>query len=171
MLPSARKTCVCWSFVGASFVAGVLAGVLGYMYGTRGAEDGGAVVNGGHVTGIGGVFFKSRDTQRLRAWYSEHLGIESGSHGVTFHWRESDKPNSSGFTVWSVFPEDTEYFGPGAQDLMINYRVKDLDVLLAKLRSQGVHEVREQEEYDYGRFAWILDADGHRVELWEPARD
>jgi catechol 2,3-dioxygenase-like lactoylglutathione lyase family enzyme len=121
------------------------------------------------VTGIGGVFFKADNPQRLRAWYREHLGVEAESEGVNFFWRNRDYPEQLGFTVWSVFPKDTDYFGAEEQDLMIDYRVRNLDALLEKLRAQGVHEVREREQYDYGQFAWILDGEGNRIELWEPA--
>lgn len=120
------------------------------------------------VTGIGGVFFKARDPEQLRAWYREHLGIDAGAQGVNFFWREADGGARFGRTVWSVFPNDTDYFGASGQSLMINYRVNDLNAVLAKLQKQGVKQVGKLEEYWYGRFAWILDGEGNRVELWEP---
>ena len=119
------------------------------------------------VTGIGGVFVKSDDPERLREWYREHLGITGDGPGASFYWRELND-TGLGFTVWSVFPRETEYFGPRDQDFMVNFRVRDLDTLLARLQSQGVQQVGEIQEYSYGRFAWIVDGDGHRVELWEP---
>jgi catechol 2,3-dioxygenase-like lactoylglutathione lyase family enzyme len=122
------------------------------------------------VTGIGGVFFKARDPERLRAWYREHLGVEADRPGVNFFWREAVDGGRFGRTVWSAFPADTRYFGPGDQDFMINYRVRDLDELLARLRQEGIAQVGKTEEYWYGRFAWVVDGEGNRVELWEPDR-
>ena len=120
------------------------------------------------VTGIGGVFFKANDPQQLSAWYRQHLGMTGDGPGISFFWREHADPALLGYTVWSVFPRDTAYFGPGEQDSMINYRVRHLDALLAKLELEGVQQVGEVEEYWYGRFAWIVDGEGNRVELWEP---
>ena len=120
------------------------------------------------VTGIGGVFFKARDPAELRAWYERHLDIGAAHQGVNFFWRDRDDASRFGLTVWSLFPRDTDYFGPGDQGFMINYRVADLETLLDRLREQGVSQVGEIEEYWYGRFAWILDGEGNRVELWEP---
>ena len=121
------------------------------------------------VTGIGGIFFKSDDPQRLRKWYREHFGIESeGESGAMFHWREADNPEQEGFTVWSAFPADTRYFDPSKASFMINYRVADLDWLLQQLRAEGVEVDPRVEEYEYGRFAWVMDPDGNRIELWEP---
>lgn len=121
------------------------------------------------VTGIGGVFFKAEDPARLKSWYREHLGIDSDTAGANFWWRLRGNPEQYGRTVWAVFPRDSEYFGHGEQQWMINYRVDDLGGLLARLGEQGVEQVGETEEYWFGRFAWIQDAEGNRVELWEPA--
>lgn len=148
------------------FVSGLVAGLVlaaAVAVALQGAHGG-----DGRVTGIGGVFFKAEDPEALRAWYREHLGIDSGRQGADFTWRHPDDPDRVGRTVWTIFPEDTEYFGPGDQELMINYRVDDLDALLGRIRDQGVEQVGEVEEYSYGRFAWVLDAEGNRVELWEP---
>lgn len=120
------------------------------------------------VTGIGGVFFKARDPDALRAWYRDHLGLEAGPQGTTFLWRHEDDPGTLGRTVWSVFPEDSDYFGPSGQRFMLNYRVADLDRALTALAAAGVTPVKEPEEYPYGRFAWVEDAEGNRIELWEP---
>jgi predicted enzyme related to lactoylglutathione lyase len=120
------------------------------------------------VTGIGGIFFKAKDAEKLRTWYREHLGIESsGDGGAMFEWRESDNPESKGLTIWSAFPHDTEYFGPSTSPFMINYRVADLDRLLEQLRASGV-QIDRIEEHEYGRFAWATDPEGNRFELWEP---
>ena len=117
-----------------------------------------------HVTGIGGIFFKARDPKKMAAWYREHLGINAEDGHADFAWREKDRPEEIGRTVWSIFPADTDYFGSGA---MINYRVSNLDRMLEQLRQRGV-TVEKIEDYDYGRFAWITDPEGNRIELWEP---
>lgn len=122
----------------------------------------------GRVTGIGGVFFRSRDTAATRDWYRDHLGIESDEYGANFRWRELDDPEHVGHTVWGPFSADTEYFGPKGAEFMVNYRVEDLAGLLKALAAQGVEIAGDVEELEYGRFAWIVDCDGRRVELWEP---
>jgi predicted enzyme related to lactoylglutathione lyase len=123
------------------------------------------------VTGIGGIVFKANDPKKLGAWYSEHLGIEQQSQeGATFKWREENHPEYVAYTVWSLFPDNTKYFDPGTAPFMINYRVKNLDKLLQQLRSNGVEVEDRIEEYEYGRFAWITDPEGNRIELWEPAK-
>ena len=119
------------------------------------------------VTGIGGIFFRVRDPERMAAWYRENLGICSEDGHADFIWSEKDGPEGSSRTVWSVFPADTDYFGPSGPAFMINYRVSDLDRMLAQLRQNGV-AVEKVEDYDYGRFAWITDPEGNRIELWEP---
>lgn len=123
------------------------------------------------VTGIGGIFFKARDPDALKAWYDARLGVTTDRQesGATFRWRDAEDPAREGFTVWSVFPADTQYFGESDQPFMINYRVDDLDGLLASLRAAGVEIAGEIEEYEYGRFAWVYDPEGNRIELWEPA--
>ena len=122
------------------------------------------------VTGIGGIFFKAQDPEKLKAWYHEHLGLEPDSEvgGVAFKWREADQPETIGRTVWSPFPADTKYFAPSQASFMINYRVVDLDRLLDQLRREGVEVDDRIEDYEYGRFAWITDEEGNRIELWEP---
>ena len=128
------------------------------------------------VTGIGGIFFKSTDTERLYRWYEKHLGItraQDGS-GAIFEWHEPDsiqnKEVQNGMTVWSIFPQETKYFNPSSSNFMINYRVEDLDALLQTLKEEGVEIDPHREDYDYGRFAWIMDPDGNRIELWEPTK-
>jgi predicted enzyme related to lactoylglutathione lyase len=122
------------------------------------------------VTSIGGIFFKAQDPQRLAVWYREHLGISSTDGHAEFEWREKDRPDQIGRTVWSLFPRDTDYFGPGSQTFMVNYRVTDLDGMIEQLHRGGV-TVEKTEDYSYGRFAWIVDPEGNRVELWEPKKD
>jgi predicted enzyme related to lactoylglutathione lyase len=121
------------------------------------------------VTGVGGIFIKAQKPDMLSAWYQNHLGMTpSPWSGVDFEWREKDSPETIGKTVWSLFPTNTEYFGPGPQQTMINYRVDDLDGLLRKLEAAGVEIDLHQQSDEYGRFAWIVDPEGNRVELWEP---
>lgn len=121
------------------------------------------------VTGIGGVFFKARDQKSLGEWYRRHLGIDvQGGGWAVFRWREHDDATRPGSTVWSVFPEDSDYFGAATQRAMINYRVADLDAVLAALRGEGVSVDDRVEETPEGRFGWITDPDGNRIELWQP---
>jgi len=119
------------------------------------------------VTGIGGVFLRSKDPKRLSAWYVEHLGMPATDWGVSFDWTDQVPPGT-GSTAWSTFPDDTKYFGEGAQRTMINYRVDDLDALLEQLQAAGVTIDPKRDDSDYGKFAWIVDCDGNRVELWQP---
>lgn len=123
------------------------------------------------VTGLGGVFFKSAHPEALKKWYKEHLEIDSGDHGAMFNWRFHDDPKKEGNTVWSIFPEDTAYFQPGNRDFMFNYRVENLVELLEVLKEEGVEIIGEVEEYPYGKFGWIMDPDGNKIELWEPLNE
>jgi len=122
------------------------------------------------VTGFGGVFFKARDPERLYRWYAKHLGVrrKPKEGGVTFLWRDA-QTGARGMTVWALFPHDTTYFDPSSAPFMLNYRVHDLDGLLAALRKAGV-KIEKAEDYPYGRFAWIMDPEGNRIELWEPPK-
>lgn len=151
-----------------SFGAFVLGGAVVGLF-ERWTDESPPVTGGEElVTGIGGIFFRSENAESSREWYRQYLGIGSEGQGVNFFWREAADPRLLGFTVWSVFPKDTQYFGPGVQEFMVNYRVRDLDELLGRLARQGVERAGEIEEYSYGRFAWIVDGEGRRVELWEP---
>jgi len=123
------------------------------------------------VTGIGGVFFKSRsDHKQLAAWYARHLGLKLEEWGgAILKWPE-DKAEDRGVTVWHVAEKDSKWFSPSESSFMINYRVDDLDELLAQLRRDDIAIVKGPESDDNGRFAWILDPDGNKVELWQPMR-
>ena len=124
----------------------------------------------GRVTGLGGVFFKSADPERLYAWYENHLGLKRGENGVAmFRWRDEAGENP-GTTIWSLFKKDTKYFAPSAAPFMLNYRVDDLDVLLEQLRAEGVWVDEKREDGEYGRFAWVMDPEGNRIELWQPPK-
>lgn len=120
------------------------------------------------VTGIGGIFFKTKDTEKTKAWYHKHLGIESDQYGGQFVWRDLDKPDKKCYTVWSPFNSDTKYFDPSEKPFMFNYRVENLEKLLEVLKEEGITVVGEIEKYDYGKFGWIMDLDGNKIELWEP---
>jgi len=122
------------------------------------------------VTGIGGIFFKARDPKALVRWYHRHLGIHIEEAVALFTWRSGRDGRAKGHTVWSIFPADTTYFGERGASFMINYRVKDLDAVLAVLRDEGVEADRKIEESEYGRFGWITDPEGNRIELWEPPK-
>ena len=123
------------------------------------------------VTGIGGVFFKADDPKKLYEWYEKHLGIaQTPGAGVMFQWREADNPEPEGMTIWSLFKKDTNYFDPSKSSFMINYRVDNLDALLEALKADGVEIDPKREDADYGRFAWIMDPEGNRIELWEPPK-
>jgi predicted enzyme related to lactoylglutathione lyase len=134
-----------------------------------GAADPGADAAHPGVTGLGGVFFKARDPEVLRAWYREHLGIQPAADGsVMFQWREMDDAARVGATVWGPFDDDTTYFEPSDRPYMFNFRVRDLDALLARLRDAGVAVDDRVDDYPYGRFGWCMDPEGNRLELWEP---
>lgn len=117
------------------------------------------------VTGLGGVFFKSEDPKKLSAWYKDHLGIE----GI-FKWKATDHPEGQepAQTIWSPFKQDTGYFAPSDKPFMFNYRVENLEALLLALKDEGVTVVGEVEEHPYGKFGWIMDPEGNKIELWEP---
>lgn len=121
------------------------------------------------VTGIGGIFFKSPDPQALGQWYRTHLGIDvSEWGGAAFEWKNADNPSGTGTTVWSPFKADTTYFAPSTASFMVNYRVADLHALLAVLRTEGVNVVDKVDESEHGKFGWVIDPDGNKIELWEP---
>ena len=135
-------------------------------------EPGGSTAKGTEVqiepvTGIGGVFFKVKDPKGMTAWYRTNLGIQSRGGYADFTWREKDHPEEIGHTAWRIFPTNTTYFGQSSSSLMINYRVPNLDRMLEQLRRNGV-KIEKVEDYDYGRWAWITDPEGSRIELWEP---
>lgn len=121
------------------------------------------------VTGIGGVFFKCKDPKAMNAWYKTHLGMDTNDYGFGFEWREEADPEKKGTTQWSAFPETTKYFEPSSKEFMINYRVHNLEALIVQLKEEGVTILDEMETYDYGKFVHILDAEGNKIELWEPA--
>jgi lactoylglutathione lyase len=121
------------------------------------------------VTGIGGIFFKCDDPQRMNEWYAEHLGLPAGAYGATFEWRPVDNPAQTGSTTWCTFPQDADQFHPSAKPFMINYRVANLVELVAELRAGGVTVLDAIADSAYGKFVHVLDPEGNIIELWEPA--
>lgn len=118
------------------------------------------------VTGIGGVFFKTEDPKATKEWYNKHLGLNTDDYGCTFWWK--DKQGNDATTQWSPFKNDTSYFEPSKKEFMVNFRVHNLKELLNNLKNDGVTIVGEMQEYEYGKFGWILDHEGNKIELWEP---
>ncbi|GHN00359.1 glyoxalase [Cytophagales bacterium WSM2-2] len=125
------------------------------------------------VTGLGGVFFKSDDAKKLREWYGKHLGLPVTEWGATFEWIDPDHKDAKtpATTAWSTFAKDTKYFEPSQKPFMFNYRVENLVELLKVLKEEGVEIVGEIQEFSYGKFGWILDPEGNKIELWEPKDD
>jgi len=124
------------------------------------------------VTGLGGLFFKAKDPKAMYEWYEKHLGIQREPHGggAEFHWREADDAQRTGITVWSIFPQDTKYFDPSSASFMMNFRVENLHALLAALKAEGVIVDPKVDESEFGKFAWVTDPEGNRIELWEPPK-
>jgi predicted enzyme related to lactoylglutathione lyase len=120
------------------------------------------------VTGIGGIFFKCKDPNATKDWYSKHLGLETNEYGSSFEFRNAHKPEEINYLQWSPFSDDTQYFNPSDREFMVNYRVQNLVGLVEQLKEAGVTIVDEIEEYSYGKFVHIMDADGNKLELWEP---
>lgn len=120
------------------------------------------------VVGIGGVFFKAKDPKALSAWYRDHLGFDLSEWGGAVF--EANGSNNDAKTAWSLFPADSTYFAPSTQPFMINYRVDDLHALLAALREEGCDVDAKVDDSEYGKFGWVMDPEGNRVELWEPPK-
>ncbi|MDM9630200.1 VOC family protein [Robiginitalea aurantiaca] len=121
------------------------------------------------VTGLGGFFFKTADPKKTKEWYRKHLGIPAGDYGWSFLWQDAD--GNPGRTEWSPMKEDTPYFKPSEKQFMMNFRVADLEGLLAVLKEEGVEIIGEMETYSYGKFGWIMDPEGNKIELWEPREE
>lgn len=123
------------------------------------------------VTGIGGIFFKANDPEKLAAWYQKHLGLDIQDFGGAMFRENEGAPEGvkrEAYTLWSPFPADTEYFAPSDKPFMINFRVADLDALLVQLRSAGVKVDERTDKSEFGYFGWAMDPEGNRIELWEP---
>jgi predicted enzyme related to lactoylglutathione lyase len=120
------------------------------------------------VTGIGGIFFKSKDPKAAMEWYGKNLGMNINDYGSTFEVRNAARPEETDYLQWTPFAQGTDYFEPSKKEFMINYRVQNLEGLVKKLKANGVTIVDKIETYDYGKFIHIMDADGNKIELWEP---
>ncbi|MFZ6800534.1 VOC family protein [Undibacterium sp. Di24W] len=121
------------------------------------------------VTGIGGIFFKAKDAPAMHAWYKKHLGIDVQTWGgAAFDWTNEDGKPVAGTTAWSINPQESDYFAPSSAPFMINYRVQDLHALVKLLKEEGCNVLDKIDESEYGKFAWVIDPEGNKVELWEP---
>ena len=121
------------------------------------------------VTGIGGIFFHAKDAVALRAWYQEHLGVDVQEWGgTTFTWTDDAGNPSGGMTVWSIGAADGKHFAPSTSSFMVNYRVADLTALLKALREEGCQVLEKTDDSEFGKFGWVMDPEGNKVELWEP---
>lgn len=132
----------------------------------HGASPAGPSSDGARATSIGGVFFKCREPEKIRAWYARHLGLRTDAYGTSFAWKQWDG-RQKGFTAWSPFPPDTNYFAPSDKDFMFNYRVVHIEELVTRLREEGVTVLDQIEAYPYGKFVHILDPENNKIELWE----
>jgi predicted enzyme related to lactoylglutathione lyase len=120
------------------------------------------------VTGIGGIFFKAQDAPALKAWYQQHLGIDVQPWGAAFPWTDGEGKPVAGTTAWSIAPASSGQFAPSTATFMVNYRVDDLHALVKALREEGCNVLEKIDESEYGKFAWVIDPEGNKVELWEP---
>ena len=122
------------------------------------------------VTGIGGLFFKCKDPKKIKEWYGKHLGLPVDDYGASFRWIDAQNPEAKvhALTAWSPFKDDTPYFQPSEKPFMFNYRVENLVELLEVLKKEGVQVVGAMEEFSYGKFGWVMDPEGNKIELWEP---
>jgi predicted enzyme related to lactoylglutathione lyase len=120
------------------------------------------------VTGIGGIFFRSKDPKATKDWYGENLGLAITPYGSSFEFRNANRPDEINYLSWSPFAEDTDYFEPLEKEFMVNYRVQNIEGLVEKLKANGVNVVDKIVAYDYGKFVHIMDLEGNKIELWEP---
>ncbi|HQR44977.1 MAG TPA: VOC family protein [Thermoanaerobaculia bacterium] len=123
------------------------------------------------VTGIGGIFFKAKDPEALKAWYAKHLGFDLEPWGgAIFKWHTPERPEPDGLTVWCLFPATSNHFAPSTAPFMLNYRVADLAALLEALKDEGCDVDPKTQESEEGKFGWVMDPEGNRIELWEPPK-
>jgi len=121
------------------------------------------------VTGIGGIFFKTENPEKIRKWYNKNLGLVTNEYGSMFEFRQSETPDKKAYLQWSPFDKNTKYFDPSEKEFMINYRVQNIEELVEELKQNGVIILDTLETYDYGKFIHILDPENNKIELWEPA--
>jgi len=141
---------------------------LGFAFNSITKKNGNSQPSIKKVTGIGGIFFKCKDPKKMRDWYQTHLGLNTNKYGAVFEWRQGADTTKKGFSQWSPFNEKTKYFEPSTKDFMINYRVDNMEALVAELKKNGVTIVDTIQTVEYGKFLHILDVEGNKVELWEP---
>lgn len=121
------------------------------------------------VTGVGGIFFKAKDPKALAAWYKTHLGVDVQDWGgAQFPWTDDAGKPIAGTTAWMISPESSKKYLPGTASFMVNYRVADLNALMDALRAEGCNVLEQSDDPDYGKFGWVVDPEGNKVELWEP---
>jgi len=120
------------------------------------------------VTALGGIFFKSKKPVELKKWYNRHLGLNADEYGAIFKFRDFDNPNDEKYSVWSSFSRVTEYFNPSEKEYMVNFTVYDLEKLILALKDEGIEILGSIDDNEFGKFAWILDPEGTKIELWEP---
>ncbi|MEP2772117.1 MAG: VOC family protein [Fulvivirga sp.] len=120
------------------------------------------------VTGVGGIFFKSKDPVKAKNWYRDNLGLVTNEYGSLFEFRHADEPEQKGYLQWSPFQDDTKYFEPSQKEFMINFRVENMEELVEELKANGVQVLDDIETYEYGKFVHIMDPEGNKIELWEP---
>jgi len=120
------------------------------------------------VTGIGGIFFKTKDVEKTKEWYGKNLGLAISPYGSSFEFRNANRPEEINYLSWSPFKEDTDYLNPSTKEFMVNYRVQNIEGLVAQFKENGVTVLDEIASYEYGKFVHIMDPDGNKIELWEP---
>jgi predicted enzyme related to lactoylglutathione lyase len=121
------------------------------------------------VTGIGGIFFKAKDAPALHAWYKRHLGIDVQAWGgAAFDWTDAEGKPVAGTTAWLICPQESNQFAPSSAPFMVNYRVEDLHALVKVLKEEGCNVLEKVDESEYGKFGWVIDPEGNKVELWQP---
>ncbi len=141
---------------------------LGFAVKTISSNQSNGLAKMKKVTGIGGIFFKCKDPQKIRAWYQQNLGLNTNQYGAVFEWYQGADSTKKGFTQWSPFKETTKYFEPSAKDFMINFRVENMEALVEELKQNGVTVTDTIQTFEYGKFVHILDIEGNKIELWEP---
>jgi predicted enzyme related to lactoylglutathione lyase len=149
-------------------ITAIVSFVLGFSVRQNNLQQQEKVETMKRVTSIGGIFFKCKDPEKIKEWYSRYLGLNTDKYGAVFEWRQADDGVKKGFTVWGPFSETTKYFDPSEKEFMMNYRVENLEWLVEELKKEGVNVLDEIETYDYGKFVHILDIEGNKIELWEP---